>query len=383
MVKEWFNRARIYHIFVDRFAGCNEELAAEPVFAGGNLKAIIPHLQYISNLGITALWLSPFYKGVSYHGYHITDFFDVDEHFGTIDDVRILINECHNIGIRVVIDFVPNHCSKYHPYFKEALADKKSEFYSWFTFDSYPTKYQSFLDFDELPKLNLRNKATAEHLLRSAEYWLSMGIDGFRIDHVLGVPRSFLKKLKKRVAAINPDAVLFGEVWTEGLQPHHFRLIDIKNRWWHKRFGLSQHTAQRNYIGILDGVLDFESRAILLKEIAHAASFSFADVSKKLQLHLSRYPKTFKLVQFLDNHDTNRFMFECGNEVIKLHSALDLLALTNEPVVIYYGTELALSQSEALSWAKPHADLAVRMPMPWNSIDSVMISETALLLRKK
>lgn len=383
MAKEWFNQARIYHIFIDRFAGCNEELANQPVFAGGNLKAIIPHLQYISNLGITALWLSPFFKGVAYHGYHITNFFEVDEHFGTIEDLRILINECHNLNIRVIIDFVPNHCSKFHPYFLEAIANSRSEYYSWFTFETYPSKYQSFLDFSELPKLNLRNKATAEHLLKSAEFWLSMGIDGFRIDHVLGIPRSFLKKLKKRVSVINPQAVLFGEVWTEGLQPHHFRLIDIKNRWWHRHFGLSQHTAQRNYIGILDGVLDFESRTLLLDEIAHAPSFSLDGVKQKLKRHLSSYPQSFKLVQFLDNHDTNRFMFECGNEVIKLHAALDLIAHSEQPMVVYYGTELAVSQSEALSWAKPHADLAVRMPMPWNYVDYVMISEIKELLKNE
>ncbi len=125
---DWMKQGAIYHIFIDRFAGFHDTKNWDsPVFLGGTIKGIIDKLPYLRDLGITTLWISPFYTTSAYHGYHITDFYQVDPHFGTQDDIKELIRESHDSNLHIIADFVPNHCSKEHPFFKEAQHDKNSQ----------------------------------------------------------------------------------------------------------------------------------------------------------------------------------------------------------------------------------------------------------------
>ena len=164
-MSSWFKNAIIYHILIDRFAGyTDQENWNKPVFIGGNLKGITEKLSYIEKLGINTIWLSPFYETNKYHGYHVTDFFKVEPRFGNIKDLKQLISQAHKRNIRIIADFIPNHCSNKHPYFIEALNNRKSKYRKWYIFKSWPDKYLCFLNFKNLPKLNLRNKETKLHI---------------------------------------------------------------------------------------------------------------------------------------------------------------------------------------------------------------------------
>ncbi|MDG6219386.1 MAG: alpha-amylase family glycosyl hydrolase [Candidatus Thermoplasmatota archaeon] len=116
--KNWIKKAVIYQILIDRFAGYDPKKNwKKPQFIGGNLKGIIDSLSYLKNLGVNAIWISPFYKTSAYHGYHITDFYKVDPHFGNKNDLKRLIDLIHQNDMYIIADFVPNHVSKYHPFF--------------------------------------------------------------------------------------------------------------------------------------------------------------------------------------------------------------------------------------------------------------------------
>jgi glycosidase len=123
---DWFKNAIIYHILIDRFAGfASTENWDKPTFLGGNIKGIIEKLPYLQNLDINTLWISPFYKTNTYHGYHITDFYQVDSHYGTAEDIKKLIKAIHKYDMRIIADFVPNHCSGKHPFFQDAQRNVK------------------------------------------------------------------------------------------------------------------------------------------------------------------------------------------------------------------------------------------------------------------
>jgi glycosidase len=148
----WFKDAIVYHILVDRFAGYNQEIDwQEPVFMGGNLRGVADKIEYLADLGMNTILLSPINKTTAYHGYHITDFYSVDERYGTEDDLKRLISLVHEKNMRLILDFVPNHCSRKHPLFQEALLDKKSPTRNWFYFNPFNHTYKCFLYYPDLP----------------------------------------------------------------------------------------------------------------------------------------------------------------------------------------------------------------------------------------
>jgi len=126
----WFKNAIIYHIFIDRFAGFKEvKNWDKPNFLGGDIRGVIRKIPYLKDLGINTIWVSPFYKTSAYHGYHITDFYQIDPHFGNEQDIKDLISSVHENNIKIIADFVPNHLSRHHPFFMEAQRDKNSKYY--------------------------------------------------------------------------------------------------------------------------------------------------------------------------------------------------------------------------------------------------------------
>jgi len=154
--KTWIQNAVIYQILIDRFAGFTHTKGWDsPEFIGGSLKGIIDKVPYLEELGVDAIWLTPHYQCSAYHGYHVTDYFSVDPHFGSHEDFRELVSAVHAVGMRMIIDFVPNHCSRLHPFFQQAIADRSSEYVNWFYFRKWPDEYLRFLSIDELPKINL------------------------------------------------------------------------------------------------------------------------------------------------------------------------------------------------------------------------------------
>lgn len=362
----------IYHIFIDRFAGFPSNATdTKPKWIGGNLKGIIEKLPYIKSLGMNAIWLSPFYKTSDYHGYSVTDFYEIDSHFGTKKDLKKLVSSCHASGIKVIIDYVPNHCSSLHPFFLDAQRNRNSKYEHWFTFTKWPKKYLCFLQIKELPKLNLQNRETRDYIIGNALYWVKeFDIDGLRLDHALGPSDEFWKEFSSKIKKTKQNVVLLGEVWLQGIKFRDIKTLNMGGivQAYHRRKILGeklQDFAMRHYAGILDGCLDFTFTK-LVKDFAIKGKISENTFREKLKDHYKKFPKDFLLPTFLDNHDMNRFLFEAKGKKEKLMKAAKLQWSIHQPKIIYYGTEVGMSQEKDIKKARSHGDLAVRKKMIWD-----------------
>lgn len=397
---QWFDNARIYHIMVDRFnGGWQKPPASENAFCGGNLCGVIDKLEYIKNLGFNAIMLTPFLKTASYHGYCTLDYDEVDSHFGTWAVFQELLDKAHDMGIRVICDFVSNHCSYWSDVFQEALLSKGGKHRDWFFFPKKGSdEYVSFLNLPDLPKFNLENSKAAEFMVSKAERLAKMGVDGFRIDHALGQPFPFLRNLRQTIKNVRKDIVVFGEVWAEGISEEHYNQLYFKTRdrqdellanlrkLSHRLFPflgsveeegedgdddnikvISQEHIQTDYADVLDGVLDFTYRGILLDEIKAGRHINMQNQHLRNSLieHFRNYPNDFNLVLFLDNHDTDRFLFECKNDKTIFEEAIEFTKSLNRPFSILYGTEQFMNTETSILDAEDYADLRVRQCMDW------------------
>jgi oligo-1,6-glucosidase len=211
MIKKWWMESVGYQIYPKSFLDSNQD-------GIGDLLGIYSKLDYLSELGVNLIWICPFYDSpMDDNGYDVRNFFDVSKQFGTMDDVRLLIDKAHQLGIRVVLDYVLNHTSDEHPWFIESKKSKDNpyrDYYIWHegrTVDGIkkePTNWGSFFggscwNYDEttdsyymkifsnkMPDLNWKNAAVQQEMIDVAKKWLDYGIDGFRIDAVSHLDRS-------------------------------------------------------------------------------------------------------------------------------------------------------------------------------------------------
>ena len=379
----WFSNSIIYHIFIDRFSGFKSTKNWEkPIFLGGNIRGIIDKLTYLKDLGVNTIWISPFYETSAYHGYHITDFFRVDSHFGTIDDIKKLIQSVHENDMHIIADFVPNHCSKEHPFFKDAQLNKNSPYYDWFYFTKWPNQYFCFLSVREIPKINLDNPEARRHIIDAAKYWLSNGFDGFRLDHVIGPKHSFWLQFKEEIKNRYPNAVLIGEAWMMGIKRKELITINIQNKFLKWLFGAASDSLFKEYVGELDGVLDFKFQE-LMKSYIIRNKISKQTLKTRLKRHYDHFPDDYFLPTFLDNHDMDRFLFLCGNDQEKLKQAAEIQFSIDQPAIIYYGTEVGMMQKQSI-WNLPaYGDLQARQPMNWKKQDIKLFDFYKKLIQEK
>jgi len=371
MSAQWFKNATVYHILIDRFAGYRSNEWDKPKFLGGNIKGIIDKLDYIKELGINTIWISPFYETSAYHGYHITNFLKVDPHFGDKDDLIELINNVHKTGMRIITDFVPNHCSHKHPFFLDAQENVNSKYKEWFYFKNWPDDYLCFLSFKELPKLNLDNQETFIHIIDSAKYWLNLGFDGYRLDHCIGPKHKFWKAFREEVKNDYPDCVLIGEAWMRGIKFKELKTINIRRKYLKWFQGEASDALFKEYIGELDGVLDFAFQGFVSDFVKKRISKE--KVIHQLQRHYRKFPSNFYLPTFLDNHDMDRFLFECNNSIEVLKEAVKIQFSIDQPKIIYYGTEVGISQEKFIRDVSLHGDLQARRLMEWEKQDKDLL----------
>ncbi|KYK26474.1 hypothetical protein AYK26_04965 [Euryarchaeota archaeon SM23-78] len=383
MSVEWFKNAIIYHIIIDRFAGFKSKEWNKPEFMGGTIKGIIEKLPYLKELGINTIWISPFYKTSAYHGYHITNFYEVDPHFGTLNDIKELIIKVHKLKMKIITGFVPNHCSHKHPFFSEAQKDKNSEYYNWFFFKKWPDDYMCFLSYKEIPKINLDYLPARDHIVGVAKYWLSLGFDGFRLDHVIGPTHKFWKHFKKEIKKDFPNAVLIGEAWMMGIKWKELRTINVKNKYLKWLLGTSSDGLLKEYKGELDGVLDFKFQELVRVMIAKQGVPQTKKLLQKLKKHFAKYPDNYFLPTFLDNHDMNRFLYEYNNDKEKLKQAARIQYSTNQPIIIYYGTEVGVTQHKSIQEIGANGDLQARQPMKWENQDNELLEFYKELNKKR
>lgn len=385
----------IYQIFIDRFAvpkaqpdplhpeiDPNDKSMrpddCKPVFCGGSLRGIIEHFPHIAGLGVNAIWLSPFYKGDAYHGYHPTDLYAVDPHFGNEADLKELIELCHKNNIKIIADFVPNHVSNKHPFFVDAQQHPNSKYHDWFYFTHWPNGYLTFLDIRELPKLNLDNLDTRAHVIEAAEKWMDMGLDGLRLDHIPGASDEFWKAFFGVMTKKYPEAVYIGEAWLDGVTLRHLKTINTPNKlltWFKGTRYLMQH-----YLEFFPSVLDFEFLALARKYAeGHLRRDQFHE---QAVLHAGSVYK-WCTPTFLDNHDTDRFMRLVANDVERYKDVARIQFELPLPVIIYQGSEFGMSQDHFKDEYPEHGDLAARKMIPWQKGSGMLYDFYKEMIAKK
>lgn len=379
----WFKDSIIYQIVVDRFAGIRpNSKPLSPEYCGGNIRGVIDKLNYFKILGVNTLLLSPINEGVAYHGYHVTDYYSIDSRFGTQEDLDELIEKAHENGIKIILDFVANHCSNRHPFFIKAKTNKKSRYRDWFYFNK-ENEYLSFLDVKELPKFNLDFEPCRNYMLSVARAWLDKGFDGLRLDHVAGPSMDFWKYFSGELNKSNPKAVLIGEMWTNAREFVHWKTLKgVRNKLMRSVFQKNNNDKfLKDYVGILDGCLDFTFNAILRdyaqKKITHKEAYT------KLQKHYAKFPKDYFLPTFLDNHDMDRILLLANQDHEILKELASWQFKIKQPQIIYYGTEIGMTQEKYFSSMKSYGDLLARQPMKWKDIGNEMFNFYKLLIAQK
>jgi glycosidase len=341
----WAKDAVIYQIFADRFYSSAPDfprIEGKPSLkCNGTLNGITSKLDYLADLGINCIWLTPIFPSPSYHGYDATSFFEINPRLGTLEDFRVLLDQAHARRIRILLDFVPNHWSDEHPTFVEAQELPDSPYRQWYTFRKWPNDYQTFFGVRNLPQINLRHPEARSHMLDAAKYWLEFGVDGFRVDYCIGPSPDFYAEFRRVTRSVKPDCWTFGEA------------IDPPD-------------SQITFWGGMDGSLDF-----MLVEAFRAAFATQKWNARKfndfLDRHETFFPESFSRPSFLDNHDMNRFLWMAGGDKRKLRlAALCQFGLGGAPV-IYYGTEVGLSQNKDMRQGGFALHEEGRLPMPWDT----------------
>ncbi|MCC0714875.1 alpha-glucosidase [Clostridioides sp. ES-S-0077-01] len=418
MQNKWWRESVFYEIYMPSFKDGNGD-------GIGDFKGITSKLDYLKDLGIKGIWLTPFYPSPKVdNGYDISDYYNVDKDYGTLEDFKEFLNRAHNLDIKVIIDIVLNHTSNEHPWFKESkssIDSKKRDFYIWRK--CIPNNWESFFggeawEYDENTKeyyyhafakkqvdLNWSNPKVYEAMKDVLKYWLNFGVDGFRFDVInfltiqddLKVDNPFdengeqihkydkdqdgvldiIKRLVKDVRNIKEDAFLVGEVGSE-----YFNEL-------------------KPYCGenLLDVVFNFNLGSI--------DEFSIEKVYKEIRCMNEEYDENQIPTIFFNSHDMGRSItrFNPKGNCNGIEKAIAALLLTTKGVpFIYFGEEIGMedlvcydinkmndiqgitkykleiakgkSEYEALKSANKSSRDKSRSPMQWNSDSNYGFSKT-------
>ncbi len=334
---DWANDAVIYQLMVDRFARTDGPLPApgsSTALYGGTLDGVREHLDHITNLGCNTLWLTPIHQTRTHHGYDHEDFYKVEDRYGGEAALKRLIDAAHRNGMRVLLDFVPNHTGRHHHLFRDAVS-QGGDAAAFFRFWQWPHYYRCFYDNITLPELDTGSRRVQRYLVDAARYWVTeYGADGVRCDHVAGADPAFWIELRRGLRELKPDALILGEA------TGHFDWL-------------------ARYAGRLDAIFDFDFAYMVRKTFArgHMDAAAFA---RWMDAHDDALPG-LALATLLDNHDMNRFLWMAGGDVRRLKLAATLLMTLPGTPVIYYGTEVGLTQRHDAV----NENAEARLPMLW------------------
>ena len=358
-VVDWMKNAVFYQIFVDRFCVGDKkkdmcyvnmqwgDIPTPKSFAGGDLRGIIEKLDYLAELGITAIYLTPIFRSQSNHKYDTIDYMQVDPQFGTNEDLKELVESAHARGIRVVLDAVFNHCSEYLMQFQDVKKHgSKSPYHDWFVIDGdFPDEekgnYECFAACRYMPKFNTVNPAVQEFLISVARYWIrEYGIDGWRLDVSDEVSHEFWRMFRRAVKEERADAVIIGENWHDA----------------HPYLQGDQYDSIMNY-AFTKACLDYFSRETL----------DAKQMAERLSANLMRNTQTVNdmMLNLLDSHDTHRFFTEVGENKNRLLAGIALETVFPGAFCIYYGTEICMKggydpdSRRCFDWEEAHWDQTV------------------------
>lgn len=315
---------------------------------GGDLKGIGDHLSYFADLGVTALWLNPVLENNqpkwSYHGYAFTDFYKVDGRFGTNEQYKQLIDQCHAKGLGMIQDMVANHIGNEHWLFKD-IPEKswvhqfpvftKSNFRGSAMSDPYAAREDvvkmntGWFD-GHMPDLDQTNPLLATYLIQNSLWWIGYaGLDGIRMDTYPYPDKEFMSQYARRVTDEFPSVYLVGEVWINAVATSAYYQKGMVNR--------------DGYQSYLPSLTDFPLHGSIPAALGEKEGYD--NGLARLYFLLSQdfiYPDANHLLTFLDNHDLTRFSNAVGKDSAKFKLGLTFLLTTRGIPQLYYGTELQL-----------------------------------------
>lgn len=362
--KQWWRDGVCYQIFVRSFADADGD-------GIGDLRGLTARLDYVSDgnpqtstdLGANCIWLMPISKSVSYHGYDVSDYYHVDPRYGTDEDFRQLVREAHRRGIKVIVDFVPNHSSDQLPAFQSALQGPASPYRNWYRWSATDpnqpgpwgqrawhkspvrNEYYYGVFWQGMPDLNYETPAVLNEMKNVTRYWLTeMGADGFRFDaipylveegnelkHSRGT-HEVLRQLGSAIRSVNPSSFTIGE------------MAD----------GNAQILASY-YPDQLDAYFAFDVARGTLEAARTGAAAPFLSAVREANL---LFPAG-RWSPFLTNHDQARVMTVLAGDRSRARVAASAMLMLPGMPFIYYGEEIGMSGD------KP--DEQIRTPMQWSS----------------
>ncbi|MEZ4900353.1 MAG: alpha-amylase family glycosyl hydrolase [Spirosomataceae bacterium] len=352
-----------YELFVRSFCDSNAD-------GIGDLNGITSRLDYLQDLGIEALWLTPIQPSPSYHKYDVVDYYGIDPEYGTLDDFKRLISEAHARGIAVIMDLVINHTSTKHPWFQAAIEGKNNpyrNFYNWKTpeeiealgiatreatpdtwerkpWHEAPNNTEKYygLFWKGMPDLNCDHLPVRQAIYEIGRYWLNMGVDGFRLDAARHIyPEweeyknyDFWVEFKTEMQKANPNVYLVGEVWStaEKIAPYFRGLTANFN--FDLSLAIQKITAEET-----------DSAALIPTLVRNRAVFA--------QINLE-----FVDAIMLTNHDQTRIGSVLKGNINRLKVAANLLLTLPGQPYLYYGEEIGMLGK------KP--DEFIREPFLWD-----------------
>ncbi|WP_281531975.1 glycoside hydrolase family 13 protein [Anaerocolumna aminovalerica] len=352
----WVQEAIFYQIFVERFFNGDVKNSppdltpwdADPdpkSFYGGDLKGIIDKLDYLKDLGINGIYLTPIFQSPSNHKYDTVNYFEIDNYFGDKEVFGELVQRAHDRGIRIVLDAVFNHCSNlFEPFLDAVEKGRESKYWDWFFIEDYPVKmdppnYKTFGHVAYMPKLNTANPELKEYLLSAIRYWTTeYNIDGWRLDVSDEIDHLFWRDFRRVVKEINEEAVIIGENW---------------------------HNALPWLMGDqFDSVMNYQVTK-LSQDFFARNEISARSFEKGLSSLLIRYPDQVNeaMLNLLDSHDTERFLYTCQGRKEKLKNAAAFLFGYIGMPCTYYGTEIGMTGNydpgcrKGFDWNQEHWEM--------------------------
>ena len=382
-VKGFTSEDVLYLIMPDRFANGNpendvvDEMREKKVdrtdsFArhGGDIQGISNHLDYIADLGVTAIWLNPTQENDmesgSYHGYAITDYYQIDKRFGSNEDFCALVEKAHEKNLKVVMDMIFNHCGSENYLFRDKPSDDwfnyrsnyvQTSFKTASVMDIHASAYEKKIATDGwftsvMPDFNQRNRHVARYLIQSSIWWIEYaGINGIRQDTHPYADFDFMSQWCKEVLDEYPYFNIVGETWLNS---------NVLVSYWQKDSKLAAPLNSN-----LPTVMDFPLQA-LMNQAFDEETGEWGGGLYKLYDYQTQdlvYANPMNLLTFLDNHDTSRFAQtdEMAKNLKRYKQAMVFLLTTRGIPQIYYGTEILMTGDKG----KGDGDLRKDFPGGW------------------
>lgn len=334
-VPQWAANKVVYQIFPSRFATTQpvdkKQWYKAPITPmddlHGNLRGIIEHLDYIKDLGIDVVYLTPIFKSNSCHKYDTIDYYQVDSSFGTTEDLKELVQKSHERGMKVVLDAVYNHTGREFFAFQDILEKgEKSKYLDWYFIDELPPRgewgeipnFKCFGYYGGMPKLNLKNPEVEKYITDVACYWIKeCDIDGWRLDVGDEISHFFWKNFRKAIKAVKKDMLIIGEIW-------HYAGDFLEGDEWDTVMNYPF------YLNLIDLLAD---EKINVSQFVQNLGYLKGRLNKKC------YPLMWNLI---DSHDTARFLHLCHDNKKKQHLAAAFQLLLPGMPMVYYGDEYAM-----------------------------------------